>query len=76
MRIQNDDTDEVLRAVWLYLTHSEAARLAETLTLRLGEGDEEHDPSWHHHLESTDGNQEITVMIYPQGEPPDLGPSN
>jgi lipoprotein NlpI len=75
MRIQNDDTNEPIRAVWLYLTASEAEHLAETLTLRLREGDEEHGPSWHHHIESSDGDQEVTVMLYPDGEPPPL-PSN
>jgi hypothetical protein len=69
MRIQNDDTDELLRAIWLYLTASEAQWLAEALQGRLNELAEEPDPERHSHVESEDGNQQVSVVIFEPGDP-------
>jgi hypothetical protein len=72
MRVQDDDTNGVLRAVWVYMTRSEAEQLFDSLAYRLSDeyNDLEPDPGWHTHVDSTDGNQEFSLSLYPPEHPP------
>jgi hypothetical protein len=72
MRLQNDDTNEVLRAVWVYMTRSEAEQLFDSLAYRLSDEykDLEPDPGWHTHVDSRDGDQELSLSLYSPDDPP------
>lgn len=69
MRLLNDDSDEKLDNISIFLTKEEALQLKSYLVQML-----ENKTMHHAHLNSSDFKKEVTVCIYDEDKMPSLHP--